>query len=159
MCLRARSARKVHINFGILVNTHTLAYFIALHLYLFRLTVNTAYTVDMGDFEKKWQDVTLCKKVSAFSKKYFFSDRNARKYSKSKIDFKNVFLRVFRHFDSQCYIFLLNLRLFYIRHVIFRLRFARVQGFHVGLVRHYFSTKPILSLFRSSISIPEFFCE
>ena len=41
------------------------------------------------------------KKVSAFWKKYYFSDRNARKYSNSKIDFKNVFSRVFRHFDSQ----------------------------------------------------------
>ena len=37
-------------------------------------------------------------------KKYYFSDRNARKYSKSKTDFKNVFLRDFRHFDSQFYI-------------------------------------------------------
>ena len=43
------------------------------------------------DLKKKCQDVTLCKKVPAFWKKYYFSDRNARKYSKSKIDFKNVF--------------------------------------------------------------------
>ena len=42
---------------------------------------------------------------TVFRKKYYFSDRNARKYSKSKIDFKNVFLRVFRNFDSQFYIF------------------------------------------------------
>ena len=41
----------------------------------------------------------------SFLKKYYFSDRNARKYSNSKIDFKNVFLRVFRHLDSQFYIF------------------------------------------------------
>ena len=57
------------------------------------------------DLKKKCQDVSLCKKVSAFLKKYYFSDRNAKKYSKSKIDFTNVFLRVFRHFDSQFYIF------------------------------------------------------
>ena len=55
--------------------------------------------------KKKFQDVFLCKKVSAFWKKYYFSDRNARKYSKSKIDFKNVILRVFQHFDSQFHIF------------------------------------------------------
>ena len=55
---------------------------------------------------KKCQHVTLCKKVSACWKKYYFFDRNARKYSKLKIDFKNVFLSVFRHFDSQFYIFL-----------------------------------------------------
>ena len=47
-------------------------------------------------------------KKFAFWKKYYFSDRNARKYWKSKIDFKNVFLRVFRHFDSQFYIFFLK---------------------------------------------------
>ena len=39
------------------------------------------------------------KKCQFFEKKYYFSDRNARKYSKSKIDFKNGLLRVFRHFD------------------------------------------------------------
>ena len=55
--------------------------------------------------KKKCQDVTLCKKVSAFWKKYYFPDRSARKYSKSKTDFKNVFLRVFGHFDSQFHIF------------------------------------------------------
>ena len=60
------------------------------------------------DLKKKCQNVSLCKKVSAFWKKYYFSDRNARKYLKSKIDFKNVFLRVFRHFDSQFYIFFLK---------------------------------------------------
>ena len=47
------------------------------------------------DLKKKCQDVTLCKKVSAFWKKYYFSDRNARKYSKSKIDFEYVFLYFF----------------------------------------------------------------
>ena len=57
------------------------------------------------DLKKKCQDVSLCKRISAFWKKYYFSDRYARKYSKSKIDFKNVFLRVFRNFDSQFYIF------------------------------------------------------
>ena len=77
------------------------------------------------DFKKKKiQDVTLCKKVSAFLKEYYFSDCNARKYSKSKIDFKNMFLRVFRHFDSQFYIFFEKMKFFYIRHVIFRLGFA-----------------------------------
>ena len=40
------------------------------------------------DLKKKCEDVTLCKK---FYKKYYFSDRNARKYSKSKIDFKMCF--------------------------------------------------------------------
>ena len=54
--------------------------------------------------KKKFQDVTLCKKISAFWKKYYFSDCNARKYSKYKTDLKNVFLRVFRHFDTQFYI-------------------------------------------------------
>ena len=78
--------------------------------------------------KKKCQDVSLCKKVSAFWRKYYFSDRNAIKYLKSKIDFKNVFLRVFRHFDSQFYIFFEKLRLFYIRHVIFRLGFAKVHN-------------------------------
>ena len=63
------------------------------------------------DLKKKCQDV--CKIVSASWKKYYFSDRNARKYWKSKIDFKNVFLRVFRHFDSQFYIFFEKLRLFF----------------------------------------------
>ena len=53
--------------------------------------------------EKK---MSRTKKVSAFWKKYYFSDRNSRKYSKSKIDFKNVFSRVFRHLDSQFYILL-----------------------------------------------------
>ena len=52
------------------------------------------------DLKKKCQDVSLCKKVSAFWKEYYFSNRNARKYSNSKVDFKNVFIRVFRHFDS-----------------------------------------------------------
>ena len=55
--------------------------------------------------KNRCQDVSLCKKVSAFWKKYYFSDRIARKYSKSKIDFKNVFLRVFRYVNSQFYIF------------------------------------------------------
>ena len=62
--------------------------------------------VRIMDLKKNCQGVSLCKKVSAFWKKYYFSDRNARKYSNSKIDFKNVFLGVFRHFDSQSYIFL-----------------------------------------------------
>ena len=79
------------------------------------------------DLKKKCQGVSLCKKVLAFWKKYYFSYRNARKYSKSTIDFKNVFLRVFRHVDSQFYIFFEKLRRFYIRHVIFRLGFARAQ--------------------------------
>ena len=57
------------------------------------------------DLKQKCQDVSLCKKVSAFWKNTFFSDRNARKYSKSKMDFKNEFLMVFRLFDSQFYIF------------------------------------------------------
>ena len=61
---------------------------------------------------KKCQDLSSSKKVSASWKKYYFSDLNARKYSKSTIDFKNVFLRVFRHFDSQFYIFFLKLRFF-----------------------------------------------
>ena len=77
---------------------------------------------------KKNVKMYLYVKVSTFWKNYYFSDRNARKYSKSKIDFKNVFLRVFRHFDSQFYIFLLKLRLFYVRHVILRLGFARVHN-------------------------------
>ena len=68
------------------------------------------------------------KKSQLLKKKNYFSVRNARKYSKSKIDFKNVFLRVFRHLDSQFYIFFEKLRLFYIRHIIFRLRFARVHN-------------------------------
>ena len=81
------------------------------------------------DLKKKCQDVTLCKKrLSFLKKKYYFSDRNARKYSKSKIVFKNVFLRIFRQFDSQFYIFFEKLRLFYTRHVIFRLGFARVPN-------------------------------
>ena len=54
--------------------------------------------------KKKCQDVTLCKKSLSFLKKYYFSDRHARKYSKSKTDFKNVFLRDFRDFESQFYI-------------------------------------------------------
>ena len=57
------------------------------------------------DLKKKCQNVTLCKKVSAFWKKYYFFNRNARQYSKSKINFNNGFLRVFRHFNSQFYIF------------------------------------------------------
>ena len=43
------------------------------------------------DLKKICQDVILRKKVSAFWKKYNFSDRNARKYSKSKINFKMCF--------------------------------------------------------------------
>ena len=39
-----------------------------------------------------------------------------------------MFLRVFRHFDSQLYIFFEKLRLFYIKHVIFRLGFPRVHN-------------------------------
>ena len=54
---------------------------------------------------KKCRDVSSSKKVSAIWKKNFFPDRNARKYSKSTIDFNNAFLSVFRHFDSQFYIF------------------------------------------------------
>ena len=65
------------------------------------------------DLKKKFQDVSLGKKVSAFWKKYYFPDRNARKYTKSKIDFKNVFLRVFRHFDSQFYIFCWKAKIFF----------------------------------------------
>ena len=80
------------------------------------------------DLKKKSQDVSLRKKSQLLKKKKKISYRNARKYSKSKIDFKNVFLRVFRHFDSQFYIFFEKLRLFYIRHVIFRLGFARVHN-------------------------------
>ena len=57
------------------------------------------------DLKKKCQDVSLCKKVSAYWKKYYVSDRNARKYSKLIIDLKNIFLRIFRHFNSQFYIF------------------------------------------------------
>ena len=96
----------------------------------FSKTLNSNhFLLGLWNSKKKYQDVTLCKKVSAFwTKKYYFSDRNARKYSKSKIDFKNVFLRVFRHFNSQFYIFFLKNRLFYIWHVIFRLGFARVHN-------------------------------
>ena len=65
------------------------------------------------DLKKKMSSVR--KNVSAFWKKYYFSDRNSREYSKSKIDFKNVFLRVFRHFDSQFYIFFEKLRLFLLK--------------------------------------------
>ena len=78
--------------------------------------------------KKKCQTVFPCEKVLAFWKEYFFSDRNTRKYSKSKIEFKYVCLRVFRHFDSQFDIFFEKLRLFYFRHVIFRLGFARVHN-------------------------------
>ena len=77
---------------------------------------------------KKNVKTYLYVKKSQIKKKYYFSDRNARKYSKSKIDFKNVFLKVFCHFDSQFYIFFEKLRLFYIRHVIFRSGFARVHN-------------------------------
>ena len=80
------------------------------------------------DLKKKCQEVSLWQKVSAFRKKYYFTDRIAKKYSKSKPDFKNVFLRIFRHFDSQFYIFFEKLRLFYVRHVIFRLEFAGVHN-------------------------------
>ena len=58
-----------------------------------------------------WRRISIEKSLS-FLKKYYFSDRNARKYSKSKIDFKNVFLRVFHHFDSQFYIFFLKAETF-----------------------------------------------
>ena len=87
-----------------------------------------SFFVRIMDLKKKCQDVSLRKKFSAFRKKYYFFVRNARKYSKSKIDFKNLFLRVFRHFDSQFYIFFKKLRLFYIKNVIFRLGFARVHN-------------------------------
>ena len=80
------------------------------------------------ELKKKCQDVSLCKKVSAFWKKYYFSDRNAKKYSKSKNDFKNVFSRVFRYFDSQFYIFFFWKIETYIIYVIFRLGFARVHN-------------------------------
>ena len=72
----------------------------------FKASLTTLYTHRIIEFPKTL--ITnhfflgcLCKKVSAFRKEYYFSDRNARKYSKSKIDFKNMFLSVFRHFDSQ----------------------------------------------------------
>ena len=51
------------------------------------------------DLKKNVKKYFYVKKSQLFEKKYYFSNRNARKYSKSKIDFKNV-LRVFRHFDS-----------------------------------------------------------
>ena len=78
------------------------------------------------DLKKKC--LTLCKKVSAFRKKYYFPDRNARKYLKSKIDLKNGFLKVLHHFDPYFYIFFLKKGFFYITHVIFRLGLARVHN-------------------------------
>ena len=61
------------------------------------------------DLQKKCQEVTLCKKSLSFlKKKYFFSDRNARKYLKSKIDFKNVLkLKNILIFIAQKIIFLI----------------------------------------------------
>ena len=95
---------------------------------VFKNTYFQSFFVRIMDLKKKCQDVSLCKKVPAFWKKYYVSYRNARKYLKSKINFKNVFLRVFRNFDSQFNIFFEKLRLFYVRHVIFRLGFARIHN-------------------------------
>ena len=54
-----------------------------------------------------------------------------------------MFLRVFRHFDSQFHIFFEKVRLSYIRHVIFRLGFARVHNDFVNetLLLHDFVSK------------------
>ena len=77
--------------------------------WVFKNAYFQSFFVTITDLKKKkCHDVSLCKKVWTFWKKYYFSDRNARKYSKSKTDFKNVFLRVFRHFDSKFYIFFLK---------------------------------------------------
>ena len=64
-------------------------------------------------------------KSLSFLNKYYFSDRNARKYSKSKIDFKNVFLRVFRHFDSQFYIFFWKAEIFLHKTCNFQIDFRK----------------------------------
>ena len=61
--------------------------------WVFKNAYFQSFFVRIMDLKKKiCQDVSLCKNVSAFWKKYYFSDRNARKYSELKIDFKNVFL-------------------------------------------------------------------
>ena len=52
-----------------------------------------------------------------------------------KLTLKMCVLRVFRHFDFQFYIFLEKPRLFYIRHVIFRLGFARVHNDFFFIIR------------------------
>ena len=103
-----------------------LNYFIhPFNYWVFKNAYFQSFFVRIMDLKKnRCQDVSLCKKVSAFWKKYYFSDRIARKYSKSKIDFKNVFLKVFRYVNSQFYIFFEKLRFLYINHVIFRLGFA-----------------------------------
>ena len=110
----------------------------------FKISLTTLYTHRIIEFSKTlisnhfflglWilkknvKTYVYGKKAQLFEKKYDFSDRNARKYSKSKIDFKNMFLRFFRHFDSQFYIFFEKLRLFYIWYVIFKFGFARVHN-------------------------------
>ena len=73
--------------------------------------------------------ISMSTSLSFLKKKKYFSDRNARKYSKSKVDFKNVCFEGLPPLRfSILYFFFEKLRLFYIRHVIVRLEFARVYN-------------------------------
>ena len=61
--------------------------------------------------KKKCQGVSLCKKVSTLKKNTIFPIGMQESTQNQKV---TVFLKVFRHFDSQLYIFFETLRLFYI---------------------------------------------
>ena len=58
----------------------------------------------MMDLEKKMSTHLYVKKSHLFEKNTIFPITMQKKDSKSKIDIKNVFLTVFRHFDSQFHI-------------------------------------------------------
>ena len=90
----------------------------------------------MSSLNSMWKNVSFLKKI-------LFFRSQCKKILKIENWLENVFLRIFRRFDSQFYIFFEKLRLFYIRHVIFRLGFARVHNdFFFKAISAYFCWIP-----------------
>ena len=75
---------------------------------------------------KKNVKTYLCIRKFQLKKNTFFFDRNAKKYSKSKINFWNAFLKVFRNFEA--WFFFKVETFFHIGHVIFRVGSASVHN-------------------------------
>ena len=87
------------------------------------------FFVRIMDLKKKFQDVSLCKKVSAFWKKILLFRSQCKKVLKiENWLWKCVFEGLPPLRFSILYFFLKGWYFFYIRHVIFRLGFARVHN-------------------------------
>ena len=80
------------------------------------------------DLKKNVKTYLYVKNSQLFEKILFFRLQCKKVLKIEYLTLKMCVLRVFRHFDFQFYIFLEKLRLFYIRHVIFKLGFARVHN-------------------------------